>query len=482
VRIRPWHMLIFISILTLVAVWIDLPGTTGNVFGLKDNVDVHEGLDLQGGLQVLLQANPPGGGKVDSGALEGTRDTIERRVNGLGVSEPVIQTQNNNQIIVELPGVKDPEEAVRVLKETALLEIIDPQGQYLPEGTVVNTTLGTAASLNDEGTPEASPGASPVGSPEASPVASPAATASATPEGTVYTTIISGKDLKDAYLTRTSLGAPAVGFEVKSGAASKLYDFTSSHIGSYMSIALDKRIISSATINGAISNQGQIEGMPANEVNNLIVQLKAGALAVPLEVKSSRTVGPQLGKDSIDKSLIAGIIGLGTVALFMILYYRVPGVLAVLALLIYTSLTFALFKLIPVTLTLAGIAGFILSIGMAVDANVLIFARMKDEIRLGRSLNNAVEAGFDHAWPSIRDSNISTMITSAILYWFGRYTGASIITGFALTLFVGVSVSMFTAITVTRTFLRMLITAGWANHPKWFGVEDPREIAAATAD
>jgi preprotein translocase subunit SecD len=482
VRIRPWHMLIFISILTLLAVWIDLPGTTGNAFELKDNVTVHEGLDLQGGLQVLLEANPPGGGKVDSGALEGTRDTIERRVNGLGVSEPVIQTQGNNQIIVELPGVEDPEEAVRVLQQTALLEIIDPQGQLLPEGTVVDTTLGTAASLNDQATPEASPGASPVGSPEASPVASPAATASVTPAGTVYTTIITGKDLKNAYLTRTSLGAAAVGFEVKSGGASKLYDFTSSHIGQYMSIALDKKIISSATINGAISNQGQIEGMPVKEVNNLIIQLKAGALAVPLEVKSSRTVGPQLGKDSIDKSLIAGIIGLGTVALFMILYYRVPGALAVLALLVYTSLTFALFKLIPVTLTLAGIAGFILSIGMAVDANVLIFARMKDEIRLGRSLKNAVEAGFDHAWPSIRDSNISTMITSAILYWFGRYTGASIITGFALTLFVGVSVSMFTAITVTRTFLRMLIAAGWANHPRWFGVEDPREIAAATAD
>jgi preprotein translocase subunit SecD len=479
-------MLIFISILTLLAVWIDLPGTTGNVFGLKDNVDVHQGLDLQGGLQVLLQANPPGGGKVDSAALEGTRNTIERRVNGLGVSEPVIQTQNNNQIIVELPGVKDPEEAVRVLKETALLEIIDPQGQYLPEGTEVNTTLGNASAAG-EATPEASPGASPVGSPEASPqaspVASPAATASATPSGPVYTTIVSGKDLKDAYPTRNNLGSIVVGFELKSGAASTFYDFTSSHIGQPMSIVLDKKVISSPTINGAISNQGIIEGMSAQEVNNLVVQLKAGALSVPLEVKSSRTVGPQLGQDSIDRSLIAGIIGLGTVALFMILYYRVPGVLAVLALMVYTSLTFALFKLIPVTMTLAGIAGFILSIGMAVDANVLIFARMKDEIRLGRSLNNAVEAGFDHAWPSIRDSNISTMITSAILYWFGRYTGASIITGFALTLFVGVSVSMFTAITVTRTFLRLLISAGWANHPRWFGVEDPRELAAgATAD
>src|SRR5206468_2778536 len=157
-------------------VWIDLPGTTGNVFGLKDNVDVHQGLDLQGGLQVLLQANPPGGGKVDSGALAGTRDTIERRVNGLGVREPVIQTQNNNQIIVELPGVKDPEEAVRVLKETALLEIIDPQGQFLPEGTEVNTSLGNA----NEAEPGATPGASPVGSPEASPEASPVASPAAT--------------------------------------------------------------------------------------------------------------------------------------------------------------------------------------------------------------------------------------------------------------------------------------------------------------
>jgi preprotein translocase subunit SecD len=222
--------------------------------------------------------------------------------------------------------------------------------------------------------------------------------------------------------------------------------------------------------------------MSQKEVLDLVVQLKAGALSVPLEVVSSRTVGPQLGQDSIDRSLIAGIIGLSTVAVFMILYYRVPGVLAVIALLIYTAITFALFKLIPVTLTLAGIAGFILSIGMAVDANVLIFARMKDEIRLGRSLPQAVEAGFAHAWPSIRDSNISTMITSAILYWFGRYTGASIITGFALTLFVGVAVSMFTAIVVTRTFLRLLISAGWASHPNWFGVEDPREIAAAPAD
>jgi preprotein translocase subunit SecD len=487
VRIRPWQTLIVIIILTTVSVWICLPGTTGNVLGLKDNVTVHEGLDLQGGLQVLLQANPPAGQSIDADALNGTRNTIERRVNGLGVSEPVIQTRGNNQIIVELPGLDDPEAAIAVLQETALLEIIDPQGQYLPVGTTVDTTLGSAESQAEAaGTPRASPEASPVGSPGASPVASPVAspepTESATPTGTVYETIISGKDLKDAYPTTNNVGQIVVGFEVKGGAAEKFYDFTSSHMGQPMSIVVDKQVISSATINGAISDRGVIEGMTQKEVQDLVIQLKAGALSVPLEVVSSRTVGPQLGQDSIDRSLIAGIIGLSTVALFMILYYRVPGFLSVVALLVYTSLTFALFKLIPVTLTLAGIAGFILSIGMAVDANVLIFARMKDEIRLGRSLPQAVEAGFAHAWPSIRDSNISTMITSAILYWFGRYTGASIITGFALTLFVGVSVSMFTAIVVTRTFLRLLISAGWATHPNWFGVEDPREIAAAPAD
>jgi preprotein translocase subunit SecD len=222
---------------------------------------------------------------------------------------------------------------------------------------------------------------------------------------------------------------------------------------------IDKVVISSPTINGAISSSGIIEGVPPTEVANLVIQLKAGALAVPLEVIQSRTVGPTLGQDSIARSLLAGIIGLSMVALFMILYYRLPGLISVVALLIYTAVTVAIFKLIPVTLTLAGIAGFILSIGMAVDANVLIFARLKDEVRVGRPLAQAVELGFNHAWPSIRDSNITTMITTFILYLFGNYTGTSIITGFALTLFIGVTVSMFTAITVTRTLLRVSASA-----------------------
>ena len=463
-RINPWYTLLLILILAAAATWIDLPGQSADPFGLKKGITIHEGLDLQGGLQVVLQANPPKGVTVNSDALLGTRDTIARRVNGLGVSEPLIQTRGNNQIIVELPGVKDPENAVKILQQTALLEFIDPQGQFLPEGTVVNTSLGPATDAEKA-------------------AASPAAT------GPTYTTIVTGADLADAYPATDNVGAIVVGFKFKPEAGKKLQDFTSRNIGKPMSIVVDKKVINTARIQGAFGQTGQITGLTANEVNTLVLQLKSGALAVPLEVVQSRTVGPTLGRDSIDKSLIAGIVGLGVVALFMILYYRIPGVLAVVALLIYTSLVFALFKLIPVVLTVAGITAFILSIGMAVDANVLIFARLKEELRLGHNIRRAIEAGFDHAWPSIRDSNISTMITAMILYWFGKYTGASIIQGFALTLFIGVAISMFTAITVTRTLLRVLLTSSVFHNRWWYGIEStptspaqPSSTSVGTAD
>jgi preprotein translocase subunit SecD len=248
-----------------------------------------------------------------------------------------------------------------------------------------------------------------------------------------------------------------------------------------MSIVIDKTVISSPQINGAISSQGIIEGVPPDEVESMVIQLKAGALGVPLEVVQSRTVGPTLGQDSINRSIDAGIVGLGIVGLFMILYYHLPGVISVIALLIYTALIFAIFKLVPVTLTLAGIAGVILSIGMAVDANVLIFSRIKEDVRRGRPLFQAVESGFTHAWPSIRDSNTTTLITTFILYLFGSYTGTSIITGFALTLFIGVLVSLFTAITVTRTLLRVIVAAGWTSDRLWFGASMPAADAPATS-
>lgn len=485
-RNRPWYVLIFIVFLALFSGWLALPTAAFDIGGFKERFPAREGIDLQGGLQVVLEADPPAGQKVDKNTLEGTRSTLERRVNGLGVSEPVIQTQGNNRIVVELPGVDNPQQAVGILQQTALLEIIDPKGTFLPEGTIVNTSLGSSRQAQD-GTPEASPvggtpGATPKASPVASPAASPVAGTTNDANGPMYDTIISGADLSDAFITTDQSGiGHVVGFRLRGGAAGKFYKFTSTHLGQPMSIVIDKQVISSPRINGAISNEGIIQGVPPAKVSDLVVQLKAGALNVPLKVIQNRTVGPSLGQDSIDRSIIAGIIGLGAVALFMIAYYRLPGILSVVALLIYTAVTFAIFKLVPVTLTLAGIAGFILSIGMAVDANVLIFARLKEELRQGRSLTNAIEAGFDHAWPSIRDSNISTMITTFILYLFGNYTGTSIITGFAITLFIGVAVSMFTAITVTRTFLRLLVNSGAAKHRWWFGVE-PERVAATSAD
>jgi preprotein translocase subunit SecD len=462
---RSTLVLTFIALLTIAAVWLALPSDILNIGGSKDEYYIHQGLDLQGGLQVVLEARPPEGESIDRDTLAGTRDTIERRVNSLGVSEPLIQTRGSNQIVVELPGVDDPQAAVNILRETALLEIIDPQGQMLPVGTRVNTTLGAADATDTSASGDATPDASP--SPEASPTVTP----SPTPAGPTYTTIVSGRDIKDAYPTQDQFGTLVVGFELDGDAADKFFEYTSSHIGQPMSIVVDKVVINSATIQNGIDTTGIITGLSASEVTDLSLQLKSGALGVPLEVVQSRTVGPTLGQDSIDKSIEAGIVGLTLVALMMILYYRVPGVLSVVALLIYAAIVISLFKLIPVTLTLAGIAGFILSIGMAVDANVLIFSRLKDELRSGRAIRNAVEAGFDHAWPSIRDSNVSTMITCVILYWFGRYTGASIIQGFALTLFVGVIVSMFTAITVTRTLLRVILNVRPIRNQWWLGVE-----------
>ncbi len=497
-RIPPWVSLILIAILTAAAAWVALPGDSLDVGGWKADHPIRQGLDLQGGVQVTLEARPAAGQSVDSDTLEGTRDTIERRVNALGVNEPIVQTRGNNQIIVELPGVDNPDEAVEVVRETALLEIIDPQGQYLPPGTRVRTSLNpedSATATPEAGAPEAgspvavvngtpvgSPVASPVASPEASPVAAPVGEETPVAAGPVYTTIISGSDLKDAYRATGPLGESVVAFELTGGAADKMFDFTSQNIGRPMSIVIDGVVISSPTVNSAISGEGQIEGIPARDVNDLVVQLKAGALAVPLEVVQSRTVGPTLGQDSIDKSLTAGLVGLSIVALFMILYYRLPGVVSVVALLIYTLLVLALYKIIPVTLTLAGIAGFILSIGMAVDANVLIFSRLKEELRLGRPLNHAIEDGFRHAWPSIRDSNITSMISSAILYWFGQYSGATVVTGFALTLFVGVAVSMFTAYTVTRTFLRVILGAKPIYDLWWYGVGRRVKPVPGTAD
>ncbi len=516
--IPPRIAFIAIMLLGIVSTWFALPTNFLNVGGIKDERDINLGLDLQGGLQVLLQADPPEGQTVDANVLSGTRDTVERRVNELGVSEPLISTRGDDQILVELPGGTDTEQAISLLQQTALLEIIDPQGQYLPVGAVVNTTLGGPEDLLGEqqlggaatpgatpvadGTPDTITAATPIGAdglpvltdgtpagatPEAgtpvagTPVAETPVADDTTPDGPVYTTIIQGREITDAYQTFDTLGGPVVAFELNGAGASALQTFTQANIGRPMTIVVDKRVISSATIQAVIADSGQISGLTAQDANELAIQLRAGSLQVPLVVQSSNTVGPTLGEESIDRSLVAGIVGLLTVAIFMIVFYRLPGVLSVLALFIYTAVSFSAFKLFGVTMTLAGIAGFILSIGMAVDANVLIFARLRDELRIGHGLNRAVEQAFRNAFPSIRDSNTSTLITCAILWYFGDQTGTSLMTGFAITLAIGVIVSLLSAITITRNFMRLTISSGWVRDPWMLGVERREAAALDTA-
>jgi SecD/SecF fusion protein len=285
---------------------------------------------------------------------------------------------------------------------------------------------------------------------------------------------LTGRYLKpDSYVT-TQNGLPAVAFNMTTEGATYMGDATSQLIGKPMAIFLDDDFISAPTVQSQITDSGVITGVSLQEAQTLVAQLNAGALPIPLTVVQQTNVDATLGQNSVRDSVHAGEVGIIIVALFMILYYRLPGVLAAVALLVYTSTVLMVFKLIPVTLTLAGIAAFVLSVGMAVDANILIFERMREELRSGRGLNAAIEAGFSRAWPSIRDSNISTLITSIILYWFGDQFGADLVKGFALTLFIGVLVSLFSAIFVTRTFLRLLVGTGVSRHLWLFGTASPR--------
>jgi protein-export membrane protein SecD len=275
------------------------------------------------------------------------------------------------------------------------------------------------------------------------------------PPEQIYSTVMTGKELDTVNVSLDQYGKPEIQFALKPDGTRIFADFTSRSVGQFLCIVLDKRVISCPRIQTAITDgSARITGeFTLEEARSLAIQLKYGALPVPLRIETTRSVGPTLGQDSVQKSVRAGAIGLCAVLLFMLIYYRLPGFLAALALIIYALLNFALFKLIPVTLTLPGITGFLLSTGMAVDANILIFERMKEELRWGRSLSAAINAGFDRAWTSIRDSNLSTIITCVILYWFGSNFGASVVRGFAITLFIGVVISMFTAVTVTRTFI-----------------------------
>ena len=482
IRLHRWA--IFIVVLAITVVIIDAAG--GELPLLNRNIDPKLGLDLSGGTQVLLEADPTPGETLDSAAMERTRQIIENRVNALGLTEPVVQLAGQNRILVELPNEKDPARAVKTIQQTGRLEFVEVGRQFSPDGAIIRTSLSpTPTNILTPTLPLASTDTiTQTGSitpTAASPVTStvpitPTVNPIDTQFGPIHPTLFTGADLRPESLQIGSgpLRQPAVSFELDPQATQLFATYTAQNVGGYLCIVLDNRVNSCPRINEPIPNgRGQITLAQGglSEAQSLLTLLRYGALPVSLTVVQSQTIGPTLGTESINRSAIAGIIGLAAVAAFMILNYRLPGAMAVLALLLYTLTVFALFKLIPVTLTLPSIAGFLLGIGVAVDANILIFERMREELRAGRRLDIAVDVGFERAWPSIRDSNVSTLITCAILFWFGNAFGASIVKGFAITLALGVAVSLFTAIRVTRTLLHLTMDrASFEKRHAWFGV------------
>lgn len=439
---NPRIVLLLIVILTLIAIVIDWPrvpvkislgpvnidtviagpkiDTTIFGFNIKRDLDVKLGLDLRGGTSLILRADMSGipVGERDK-ALDAAKEVISRRVDFFGVAEPIVQTSkvdDDYRIIVELPGITNADEAKELIGQTASLEFrefIDPNIQPGTIPTLVNTKASG----------------------------------------------VTGKDLKSASAdfqqsqTPDQPSSPVVRFELTSEGSKKFQALTKRLINKPLVVFLDGQPISAPIVQSEISREGVISGVTAEEAKLLSIQLSAGALPVKkIDVLSERTIGPTLGQASINRSFLAGIIGIFVVALFILIYYKLPGLLAVISLFIYTVFVLAIFKLIPITLTLAGIAGFILSVGMAVDANILIFERMKEELRLGRTRSQAIEIGFTRAWSSIRDSNVSSLITAVILFWFG--TGS--VKGFAIALAVGIIISMGTAILVTRNLLRIV--------------------------
>jgi len=687
-----WRLAVII-IIALVALFADLnidhpDWATDLVFwqpaGQRD-IMLRLGLDLQGGLQVLLAADVPEDQELDTASMETARRIVENRVNGMGLTEPVVQAQGERRIIVELPGIENPEQAVETIKGTALLEFVDAGRIPLPPGTVITTTTGgpsivspgemlppttsisptaqseviapepteeSAAreeselppmpenpadrdgryseppemqidvnetsfatistakgdivielfadkapntvnnfvflarqgfydnttfhrvipdfmaqggdptgtgtggpgySFSDEFHPDlghdragvlsmansgpdtngsqffityeatpwldeqhsvfgqviegmdvltaltprdpaqaTSPGDSieritiTTGEPEITATISVTSTAEtiitptqptpvASPPSSsgpiIYDTILTGAGLKNVGLDRTQQGEYIIPFELNPDAADVFANYTASHVEQYLCIVLDKTVISCPRVSEPIpSGQASISGQFTFEsARQLAIQLRYGALPIPLRVESFNRIGATLGTESVEKSVRAGAVGLVIVLLFMLIYYRLPGGLADIALIIYVLINFALYKLVPITLTLPGIAGFILSAGMAVDANILIFERMKEEVRRGRRLAIAVEIGFSRAWPSIRDGQLSTLIICAILFFFGTNFGASIVKGFAITLAIGTVVNVFTAVFATRTFMRQVAVSAteWLAERKW---------------
>lgn len=536
-RRRVFYTFILIVLIAFGAGFLDFPDSrTIRVGSWEYTVRLHLGLDLQGGTHLVYSADVsdiPASDRDD--ALEGVRDVIERRVNALGVAEPIIQSQvvgDDYRVIADLAGITDITEAINLIGETPTLdfrerdpsakgsppaadrdairtraeevlaralsgedfsalanEFTDDPGNVGPDGSTAGGSLGFAArgtyvpefetvlfdKLSDgEIYPElvetqfgfhiikrlASKEVVENGE-TSEQVQGQHILFSTQPQQLALSdfvrTGLSGKQLERAQVSfDPNTGAPEVQLTFNSEGAALFKDITERNVGNLVGIFLDDFPISTPSVNQVITDGNAVitGNFTLKEAKQLAQRLNAGALPVPITLLTQQNVGASLGQVSVQKSMVAGIIGLLAVILFMVLYYRLPGLLAVFALVVYTLITFAIFKLLSVTLTLAGIAGFILSIGIAVDANILIFERLKEELRSGQEIGVAIEEGFRRAWSSIRDSNISSLITTLILIWFGT----SLIKGFAITLSIGILVSMFSAITVTRTFMRLVLT------------------------
>ncbi len=378
------------------------------------------GLDLQGGTHLIYEADLSNIAKEDySSSMQGLRDVIERRVNFFGVREPLVQTQGE-KLIVELAGITDPAQAIQMIGQTPYLEFKEEKENYQ---AILEKNTKVAESKEGEY------------------------------EDPFQATPLTGK-----YLQKAELGfdqttyQPLVSLQFNEEGAKIFEEITSRNVGKLLAIYIDGLPISAPVVQEVIAGgKAQISGkFTVDEAKALSRNLNAGALPVPIKLVSQQTVGPTLGKISLEQSLRAGVFGFLAILLFMVLFYRLPGFFASLSLIIYVSFVMALFKLIPVTLTLAGIAGFLLSMGMAVDANILIFSRMREELKGGKSYSASLEDGLKRAWPAIRDGNFTTILVGLILFGFGT----SFVKGFAFTLIIGNLISMFSAIIITQYFLR----------------------------
>lgn len=442
-------------------------------------VPLRLGLDLQGGSQLTIQVKPSEEVKVITpDVLEAVKRVIDNRVNGLGVSESLVQTVGQDQIVVQLPGVSDPQQAERVLGGTAQLDFRQQKPgseaqlaieqrlrlELLAKRQELRKTQDTAAiQANEEAIVRSNEAIAKLYDRTDPP--------------------LSGKNLKDAFASTDQTGSNwsvALRFDEVGGDLFANLTKNIAGTGRTLGIFLDNELISAATVDvkyaasGIVGGNAEISGnFSVQQAQDLAIQLKGGALPVPVEIVENRTVGATLGRDSITRSIYAGMAGLIFVLAFMVFYYRLPGLIADIALIIYSLLTLACFSLLNVTLTLPGIAGFILSIGMAVDANVLIFERTREELYAGKSLYRAVESGFYRAFSSILDSNVTTWIACAALFWLG----SGLVKGFALTLALGVAVSMFTAITCSRTLLMFVIGIPGLRKPEYFAPKKKIEVA-----